>query len=78
MFLTGPDVVKQVIGEDISSAKLGESFVHTTQSCVADLAFENDITVLLEIRKFFNFLTLSNTHLTPYQETNSSANRVNM
>lgn len=29
-------------------------------------------------RKFFNFLPLSNTHLTPYQETNDPADRVNM
>lgn len=78
LFLTGHDVVKQVIGEDISSAKLSGSFVHTTQSGIADLAFENDIAALLEIRQFFNFLPLSNTHLTPYRETNDPADRVNM
>lgn len=52
--------------------------MHTTQSGIADLAFENDIAALLEIRKFFNFLPLSNTHLNPYQETNDPADRVNM
>lgn len=78
MFVTGPNVVKQVTGENISASKLGGSAVHTTQSGVADLAFDNDIDALLEIRKFFNFLPLSNVHTPPYRETKDPADRVDM
>lgn len=59
MFVTGPDVVKTVTGEEVSQEKLGGARMHTTKSGVADLAFNNDIEALLEIRKFFNFLPSS-------------------
>lgn len=76
MFLTGPDVVKSVTGEDITQEKLGGAYVHTAKSGVADLAFKNDIEALLELRRFFNFLPLSNRSSIPIKTTKDPADRI--
>lgn len=78
MFVTGPDVVKTVTGEEVSQEKLGGARMHTTKSGVADLAFNNDIEALLEIRKFFNFLPSSNRSPLPVRSTVDPADRVDM
>ena len=78
MFVTGPEVVKTVTGEEVSQEKLGGSKIHTTKSGVADLAFKNDIEALLETRRFFNFLPLSNRGVLPIRLTRDPADRVDM
>ncbi|MDC0864386.1 acyl-CoA carboxylase subunit beta [Rickettsiaceae bacterium] len=78
MFVTGPDVVKTVTGEKVSQEELGGARVHTTKSGVADLAFKNDIELLLETRRFFNFLPLSNRAELPIRPTRDPADRVDM
>src|ERR1700738_3875214 len=65
MFVTGPDVVKTVTNEVVTQEELGGAVTHTTKSGVADVAFENDIDALLATRDFFDFLPLSNRHLSP-------------
>ena len=78
MFVTGPEVVKTVTGEVISQEKLGGSKVHTETTGIADLSFTNDIEALLEIRRFLNFLPLSNKHPIPVRSTKDAADRVDM
>ena len=60
MFVTGPDVVKTVTHENVTQEELGGAITHTTRSGVADLAFENDIEALIELRRFIDFLPGSN------------------
>src|SRR6202023_3282388 len=60
MFVTGPDVVKTVTHETVTQEELGGAITHTTRSGVADLAFENDIEALMELRRFIDFLPGSN------------------
>jgi propionyl-CoA carboxylase beta chain len=78
MFVTGPDVVKTVTGAEISQEILGGAKVHTRTSGVADLAFKNEIEALLETRRFFNFLPLSNRGELPMRTTKDPADRVDM
>jgi propionyl-CoA carboxylase beta chain len=78
MFVTGPSVVKNVTGEEVSQEDLGGSYVHTSKTGVADLAFKNDVEALLEMRKFFGFLPLSNRHSPPARMTHDSADRIDM
>ncbi len=78
MFLTGPDVVKTVTGEEVTQEKLGGAKIHTAKSGVADLAFKNDVELLLETRRFFNFLPLSNRAEIPKRATKDPADRVDM
>ena len=56
LFITGPDVVKSVTGEEISQEDLGGSKPHTSVSGVAHKAFENDIDALTQLRKFLTYL----------------------
>jgi propionyl-CoA carboxylase beta chain len=60
MFVTGPDVVKTVTHETVTQEELGGAVTHTTKSGVADLAFENDVEALIELRRFIDFLPSSN------------------
>lgn len=78
MFVTGPDVVKTVTNEVVTAEELGGASTHTKKSSVADGAFENDLEALLEIRRLFDFLPLSNEAEIPVLETNDPADRVEM
>ena len=70
MFVTGPDVVKTVTHETVTHEELGGAVTHTTRSGVADLAFENDVEALLELRRFVDFLPSSNRALAPVRRAN--------
>jgi len=60
MFVTGPDVVKTVTGEEVTQEVLGGAKTHTTKSGVASLAYDNDIEALRMTRELFDYLPLSN------------------
>ncbi len=60
MFVTGPDVVRAVTNEIVSAEELGGASVHTIKSAIADGAYENDVEALLQLRRFIDFLPLSN------------------
>ena len=76
MFVTGPDVVKTVIQEEVSHEELGGARTHTAKSGVADLAFDNDLETLSQVRRLFQFLPLSNRDGVPVRETADPADRV--
>lgn len=78
MFVTGPEVVKTVTGEDVSQEKLGGASVHTAKSGVADLSFENDVQALLTMREFINFMPLSNKHHPSVRTTKDPGDRIDM
>ncbi|MBX9621454.1 MAG: acyl-CoA carboxylase subunit beta [Alphaproteobacteria bacterium] len=78
MYVTGPDVVKTVTHETVSHEDLGGALAHTQKSGVADLAFENDIEALLEVRRFFEFLPLSNREAPPLKETSDNPDRMDL
>jgi propionyl-CoA carboxylase beta chain len=69
MFVTGPDVVKTVTHETVTQEELGGAVTHTTRSGIADLAFENDIEALLQLRRFIDFLPASNREKPPVRAT---------
>jgi propionyl-CoA carboxylase beta chain len=76
MFVTGPDVVKTVTHEAVTQEDLGGAVTHTTRSGVADLAFENDVEALAEVRRFFDFLPASNRSGPPQRTTDDPADRI--
>ena len=76
MFVTGPDVVKTVTNETVTAEELGGASVHSTKSSVADGAFENDVEALLEVRRLFDFLPLSNTSDLPELECVDPVDRI--
>jgi propionyl-CoA carboxylase beta chain len=75
MFVTGPDVVKTVTHEAVSQEELGGAVTHTTRSGVADLALENDVEALLQLRRFIDFLPASNREKPPVRPSADSPDR---
>ena len=78
MFVTGPDVVKTVTHEEVTQEELGGASTHTSTSGVADKAFENDVDALLELRRFVDFLPLSNREDAPVRPTTDPMDRDDM
>jgi propionyl-CoA carboxylase beta chain len=78
MFVTGPEVVKTVTHEDVTREELGGASTHAAKTGVADLAFDNDIDVLLQARRLINFLPSSNRSEVPSRSTPDYADRVDL
>jgi propionyl-CoA carboxylase beta chain len=66
MFITGPDVVKTVTGEEVTFEELGGAATHATKSGVAHLTAPNEDAVLEDARYLLSFLPQSNAHPTPH------------
>jgi len=75
MFVTGPDVLKTVTHEIVTSEELGGAQTHSTKSGVADLAFDNDVEALLQLRRFLDFLPVSSREKPPARECIDPVNR---
>lgn len=56
MFITGPPVIKEMLGEEITMEELGGSKMHSEVSGVADLTAKSDLDCLTLIRKLVGFL----------------------
>jgi propionyl-CoA carboxylase beta chain len=76
LFVTGPEVVRTVTHETVTQEELGGAVTHTTRSGVADLAFENDVEALIELRRFIDFLPASNRVQPPVRPTADPRDRV--
>jgi propionyl-CoA carboxylase beta chain len=75
MFVTGPEVVKTVTHESVTQEELGGAITHTARSGVADLAFENDVEALIELRRFLGFLPANNREQPPVRPTSDPPER---
>jgi len=78
MFVTGPEVVKTVTHEVVTQEELGGAETHTKKTGVADLAYNNDIEALQQVRRLVNFLPLSNRESVPARPTSDPADRVEL
>jgi acetyl-CoA carboxylase carboxyltransferase component len=56
MFITGPAVIKEVLGETVTMEELGGAKIHSEISGVADLVARNDAECLAMIRRLLGFL----------------------
>ncbi|MGH6971530.1 MAG: acyl-CoA carboxylase subunit beta, partial [Caulobacteraceae bacterium] len=68
MYVTGPDVVKTVINEEVTHEELGGYRVHALKSGVADGAFDNDLEALTQVRRLVDFLPGSNREKPPSRQ----------
>ena len=60
MFVTGPNVVKTVTNEEVTSEELGGASVHSSKSGVAHITSTNDVECLEDIKKLLSYLPQSN------------------
>lgn len=75
MFVTGPNVVKTVTREEVTSEELGGASTHSKISGVAHFASENEKECFAEIKKLLSFLPQNNTEPSPKVKTDDPANR---
>jgi propionyl-CoA carboxylase beta chain len=66
MFITGPDVVKTVTGEEVTQEELGGALTHATKSGVAHLTAPSEEAALEDARYLLSFLPQNNASPTPY------------
>lgn len=72
--LTGPGVVKSVLGEDVTPDELGGPDVHS-QSGVTDFVVEDEVSALRKVREILNYIPDSNAALARYQPTSDPLDR---
>src|SRR6202521_4872941 len=65
MFITGPDVVKTVTGEEVEFEELGGAISHNSKSGVAHFASQDEDACLEDTRYLFSFLPQNNLELAP-------------
>ncbi|MGH9297638.1 MAG: acyl-CoA carboxylase subunit beta [Acidimicrobiales bacterium] len=65
MFITGPDVVKTVTGEEVTLEQLGGAMSHATRSGVATFVAADEKSCLDEVRYLMSFLPSNNLELPP-------------
>jgi acetyl-CoA carboxylase carboxyltransferase component len=77
MFLTGPNVIKEVTGEEISDEELGGAKVHNTISGVAHFYSESEEECFRQIRRLLSFLPSSNRETPPIHYSGDPLGRKN-
>ncbi len=60
MFVTGPNVVKEVLNEEVSFEELGGAEIHARKSGVAQLVYEDEENTLLGVRQLLSYLPSNN------------------
>ena len=75
MFITGPDVVKTVTGEDVTLEELGGAMSHATKSGVATFVAPDEKACLDEVRHLLSFLPSNNLEEPPIEPTGDEPDR---
>jgi propionyl-CoA carboxylase beta chain len=77
MFVTGPNVVKTVTHEDVSSEELGGAMTHATKSGVTQFVSANEIACINDIKKLFSYIPSNCEEQPPFAfyETNVNEKR---
>ena len=65
MFITGPDVVRTVTGEEVSLEELGGAGSHSTKSGVASFVAEDEHQVLDDVKALLSYLPSNNIDMPP-------------
>ncbi len=75
MFVTGPNVVKEVLNEDVSLNDLGGAGVHSKKSGVAHMVFEDEENTLMGVRHLLSYLPSNNMENSPEMELSEDETR---
>ena len=75
MFITGPDVVKTVTGEEVSQEDLGGAAAHASKSGVAHFTSPNEHACLEDARYLLSFLPQNNLEPAPYAAPDDPTDR---
>ncbi len=67
MFITGPEVIKTVTGEEVTFEELGGSLTHASTSGVADIRQASEGDALVALRKLLSYMPSNNLETAPFQ-----------
>ncbi len=76
MFITGPEVIKAVTGEEISFEALGGAKTHNEKSGVAHFACESDADGIEQIKRLLSYLPSNNMEDPPIVQTGDDPRRI--
>jgi acetyl-CoA carboxylase carboxyltransferase component len=76
MFITGPDVVKTVTGEDVTLEELGGALTHATKSGVASFVSPDEKSCLDQVRELLAFLPANNLEQPPADDIGDDTERL--
>ncbi|HKK43725.1 MAG TPA: acyl-CoA carboxylase subunit beta [Bacteroidales bacterium] len=65
MFVTGPNVVKEVLNEEVTSDELGGAEIHARKSGVAHMIYDDEENTILALKKFLAYLPSNNVENPP-------------
>jgi len=69
MFITGPQVIKTVTGEDVTPEALGGAMTHNATSGVAQFVAPDDRQCISDVRRLLSYLPSNNMECAPIRET---------
>jgi len=76
MFITGPEVIKTVTGEDVTQEELGGANTHNRISGVAHFMDDTEEECIQRIRKLLSYLPSNNLESAPIYESGDDINRI--
>jgi len=76
MHITGPEVIKAVTGEVVTSEQLGGAMTHNVKSGVAHFAADSEEEVYQMVRRMMGYLPSNNVENPPRLESNDDPNRM--
>jgi methylmalonyl-CoA decarboxylase subunit alpha len=76
MFITGPQVIKAVTGEEVTAEALGGGMTHNSTSGVAHFLSENETACIAEIKQLLSYLPSNNMETAPVFECQDDINRL--
>jgi acetyl-CoA carboxylase carboxyltransferase component len=77
MFVTGPNVVKEVLNEDVTFDQLGGAEVHAHKSGVAHMIYDDEENTILALKKFLAYLPSNNVENPPVVADDGSMPEIN-
>jgi propionyl-CoA carboxylase beta chain len=69
MFITGPDVIKTVTGEEVTFDELGGASTHATESGVVDRRFASEAEMLEDVKRWLSYVPSNNLDQPPRFES---------
>ena len=76
MFITGPDVIKAVTGEEVTMEELGGATTHASKSGVTHFVYPTEEDALEAVRYLVSFLPRNNMEMPPYYAPGDRADRL--
>ena len=75
MFLTGPDVIKEVLNEEVTFEELGGAVTHNQKSGVAHMVAKNEVEAIHQIKRILSYIPSNNMEDPPFLNTGDDPTR---